>query len=43
VEDAETRELVEVEIREVLNQFEYNGDELPVSDFCEELENAKKT
>ncbi|GMT17828.1 hypothetical protein PFISCL1PPCAC_9125 [Pristionchus fissidentatus] len=30
VEDEETRELVEMEIREVLTQFDYNGAELPV-------------
>ena len=30
VEDAETRELVEMEIREVLTEFDYNGAELPV-------------
>ncbi|KAL6725498.1 hypothetical protein Aduo_007547 [Ancylostoma duodenale] len=30
VPDQETRELVEMEIRELLNEFEYNGDSLPV-------------
>ncbi|KIH49427.1 elongation factor Tu GTP binding domain protein, partial [Ancylostoma duodenale] len=29
VPDQETRELVEMEIRELLNEFEYNGDSLP--------------
>lgn len=30
VPDVETRELVEMEIRELLNEFEYPGDTLPV-------------
>lgn len=31
VPDQETRELVEMEIRELLNEFDYPGDSLPVS------------
>lgn len=31
VTDKETRELVEMEIREVLSQYQFDGDNIPVS------------
>ena len=33
VTDKETRELVEMEIREVLSQYQFDGDNIPVSNY----------